>query len=179
MQRCAVLLFQNPRFSVLNFVSFAVSSLASVQRVGEQQLFALTCSCIVQGDIFSLGVMMYELFTMCPLATKVCMGSTHGDHAAYAAKVRGGHREPLDKSWPQELRETIGLCWHDCPDIRPTAEDLLSMLSSLEGKVLYMDAYCPRKVVKASARSAQHAHQPHTADVATTGGAALPKCFVM
>lgn len=118
---------------------------------------------------------MHELFTMYPLTRR----NVHTDYGAYAAKVKAGYREVLDKSWPQALRETIGLCWHDCPDIRPTASELVTRLTSLEAKVLLMDAYCPRKVVHAHKHNAQHSSHVSPASTQRGAEAALPKCVVM
>ena len=93
----------------------------------------------MQGDMYSLGIIMYELFTMCPLATTACIGTKHTTTKAYTSKVHGGHREVLDESWPEGLRQAIGMCWHDCPDVRPSAAHLRNMLESLEPSIQQMD----------------------------------------
>lgn len=55
-------------------------------------------------DIFSLGIIMYELFSMCPLAKTVTETGKEEEFALYARRVADGHREPLDDSWPQQIQ---------------------------------------------------------------------------
>lgn len=60
----------------------------------------------VQVDVFSLGVIMYELFTTLPLADKVTKsgGDDDGEFEGYARLVAAGHREEMPASWPQQLK---------------------------------------------------------------------------
>lgn len=52
-----------------------------------------------QVDIFSLGVIMYELFTMTPMACMVSRSGVGGEMTAYAHSVALGHREPFPRAW--------------------------------------------------------------------------------
>ena len=56
----------------------------------------------VQVDIFSLGVVMYELLMMTPLACMVSMSG--GRQLAYAQCVALGHREALQRGWPSSVQ---------------------------------------------------------------------------
>jgi hypothetical protein len=58
----------------------------------------------LQVDIFSLGVIMYELFTMAPLAFLISLNGSEGEPLAYAQSVAIGHREGLPKAWPTSVK---------------------------------------------------------------------------
>lgn len=64
----------------------------------------LHVSGMVQVDIFSLGVIMYELFMMCPLAIRVHKSGEPDEFPNFARNVAAGHREALKPTWPQELK---------------------------------------------------------------------------
>lgn len=58
----------------------------------------------VQVDIFSLAIIIYELFSMCPLVKTVSQTGSEDEFEQYANRVACGHREPIDASWPQQLQ---------------------------------------------------------------------------
>lgn len=58
----------------------------------------------VQVDIYSLGIITYELFMMCPLSIRVHKSGEPDEFPNYACAVAAGHRETLKPSWPQELK---------------------------------------------------------------------------
>lgn len=61
----------------------------------------------MQVDIFSLGVIMYETFLMCPMVEKVSKSGTPDEFEVYAKLVSMGQRQPLKSSWPAALQVTI------------------------------------------------------------------------
>jgi hypothetical protein len=58
----------------------------------------------MQVDIFSLGIIMYELFAMNLVATRAHNSGAPDEFENYAKRVGNGHREPMRPSWPQSLR---------------------------------------------------------------------------
>jgi hypothetical protein len=61
-----------------------------------------------QVDIFSLAIVMFELFSM-NLMANIAQKSGDGDEfELYAQAVASGHREPLKDAWPDSLKV--------CPD---------------------------------------------------------------
>ena len=58
----------------------------------------------MQVDIFSLGVIMYETFLMCPMLEKVSKNGTPNEFEVYAKLVSMGQRQPLKPSWPKSLK---------------------------------------------------------------------------
>eukprot|EP00892_Ulva_mutabilis_P009310 jgi/Ulvmu1/6751/UM030_0086.1 len=101
-------------------------------------------------DIFSLGVITYELFMMCPLAIRVHKSGEPGEFPTYAKGVAAGYRETLKPSWPQELKDIISKCWDGNPDVRPSARDLVHLLTAASPAVEQMEAACKRGVVSAA-----------------------------
>jgi hypothetical protein len=55
-------------------------------------------------DIFSLGVIMYETFLMCPMLDKVSKSGNPDEFEIYAKLVSLGTRQPLKPSWPDSLK---------------------------------------------------------------------------
>lgn len=59
-------------------------------------------------DVFSLGIVMFELFTMTSLGGLVSSNGGGGPeddvYARYAQRVAAGHREKLPHTWPQSLQ---------------------------------------------------------------------------
>ena len=62
----------------------------------------------VQVDIFSLGIIMFELFSMNLVAILACKSGESDELPSYAARVAAGHREKLRPTWPQPLQ--VCLC---------------------------------------------------------------------
>jgi hypothetical protein len=58
----------------------------------------------LQVDIFSLAIIMFELFSMCPLSIKVQRSGAPDEFEMYAQAVAMGHREQFNRTWPQELK---------------------------------------------------------------------------
>ena len=63
-----------------------------------------TGDAFAQVDIFSFSVIMYELFSMCLVATLAHRSGAPNEFENYAHRVAGGHRETIKKSWPQALQ---------------------------------------------------------------------------
>jgi hypothetical protein len=59
---------------------------------------------LLQVDIFSLGVTMYETFLMCSMLEKVSKSGEAIEFEVYAKLVSMGQRQPLKPSWPQSLK---------------------------------------------------------------------------
>ena len=57
-----------------------------------------------QVDIFSLGVIMYELFLMCPMLEQVSKSGQAIEFEVYAKLGSMGQRQPLKTSWPESLK---------------------------------------------------------------------------
>lgn len=63
-------------------------------------------------DIFSLGVIMYELFGMNLMASIVQKSGTEEEFEVYATRVANGHREPMRDSWAEGLQVLrTRACW--------------------------------------------------------------------
>jgi len=84
-------------------------------------------------DVFSFGVMMYEMFTGRLLA---CRGEfMTGDEATVTAYVRAraeGARERIPTRWPPELRQLVAECWAQEPEDRPDFGQVVSRLRALQ-----------------------------------------------
>jgi len=80
-------------------------------------------------DIFSLGVLMYNLcYRVIPALTIMSNGDTE-DMLAYATRVADGFRQPLnDDKIPAELNSIIADCWSQNPSDRPCASKIVERL---------------------------------------------------
>ena len=58
----------------------------------------------LQVDIFSLAVLMYELFVMNLMASIVMKSGEEQEFENYADVVASGHRQPMRDSWPPSLQ---------------------------------------------------------------------------
>lgn len=63
----------------------------------------LWCVCS-QVDIFSLGVILYELCSMVLVASRVHQTGEPDEFEQYAHRVAGGYRQPLKPSWPPPVK---------------------------------------------------------------------------
>lgn len=63
----------------------------------------------LQVDIFSLAIVMYELFSMNLMANLVQKSGDPTEYECYALRVAAGHREELKASWPDGLKVRLSL----------------------------------------------------------------------
>ncbi|KAI8113767.1 hypothetical protein M9435_003759 [Picochlorum sp. BPE23] len=92
-------------------------------------------------DIFSFGVLMYNLcYRVIPSLMIMSNGDTQ-DMVVYAKQVADGFRQPLsDEKIPKQLNEIIESCWSHDPADRPSATKVVDMLTAvLESEVLDPD----------------------------------------
>ena len=68
----------------------------------------------LQVDIFSLAIIMYELFAMNLVATRAHNSGAPDEFENYAKRVANGHREPMRPSWPQNLKVRAGVVCRGC-----------------------------------------------------------------
>lgn len=64
----------------------------------------------VQVDIFSFGVILYEIFSKSLLLMAVCQTGYPGEAEHYAYRVAEGFRQPPLKTWPAALSALIHQC---------------------------------------------------------------------
>lgn len=55
-------------------------------------------------DVFSFGIILYELLTGVVLASRVAMQGQHEELLDYARQVANGHREAIPTHWPAQVR---------------------------------------------------------------------------
>lgn len=70
-----------------------------------------------QADVFSFGIMMYEIMHQYIMLMAVSVRGTYDELEAYCARVAGGYRPPLQDKWPEAVNSIIQvgvdaiLCW--------------------------------------------------------------------
>lgn len=100
-------------------------------------------------DLFSLGVVLWELFSGRTIASVVLAGAAGGavsDPAKvaelYAHRVARGFRPPLPADWPERVKALVSACWKTAPADRPTAAAVADELTAMikEGALAEWDA---------------------------------------
>lgn len=66
-----------------------------------------TCVCVLQADVFSFGIMMYEVLQRYIMLSAVAVRGTYDELEAYCARVADGYRPPLHSKWPAALSKLI------------------------------------------------------------------------
>lgn len=89
-------------------------------------------------DIFSLTVIIYEIFSKC-VATPADMVSS--EHYDYAFKVAQGYRPPLPLLWGLPLAQLVSSSWSQDPDERLSASGIAKKLQEIgeSGDIERMD----------------------------------------
>jgi len=86
-------------------------------------------------DIFSLGVIMYELFTGLALAARLYHAGTAVELRNHANRTSQGKRMPMPECFPSELSHVIESFWHQDPGQRPDALHALWQLQKLRPRI--------------------------------------------
>jgi hypothetical protein len=82
-------------------------------------------------DVFSLGVILYELFSRSLLLYTHTPANTPADSEAYAAHVSRGFRPLRPKSFQAGVWRVVERCWAADPTARPAAAWVLQQLQTL------------------------------------------------
>ncbi|KAF9157932.1 copper transport protein ctr1, partial [Actinomortierella ambigua] len=73
-----------------------------------------------KSDMYAFGMVMWEMAANCsePFKTQTSIG-------VVMELVRNGDREDIPDDTPEEFRRWIELCWHQDPDLRPHAHEIV------------------------------------------------------
>lgn len=91
-------------------------------------------------DVFSMGVMLYELFSRTLLIYTHTPANKPDDCEHYAARISDGYRPKRVRAMTDEVWELIEACWHQDPSARPAARDVLLRLQRLLAQAQAADA---------------------------------------
>lgn len=80
-------------------------------------------------DVFSFGVMMYELLSQKNLTVKYGLLNEPGTLSGYAERVAKGFREEIPIDWPDFIKCLISDCWDEDPARRPPFRDIINKLN--------------------------------------------------
>lgn len=62
---------------------------------------------VLQADVFSFGIMMYEVLQRYIMLSAVAVRGTYEELEAYCARVADGYRPPLHSKWPAAVSKLI------------------------------------------------------------------------
>lgn len=82
-------------------------------------------------DIFSFGIIMYELFMRTLMLTFVSCSGEPDEVENYARSVASGCRPQIPDTIPVKIAELIRKCWAGNPDDRPSASEIVRELESM------------------------------------------------
>lgn len=84
-----------------------------------------------KSDIFSLGVVIYELIQKTLLLVHVSASGSPRDVEKYAASIADGYRPYVPEVWPPELRKLVCDCWSHDPRKRPSSLEVFRRLENI------------------------------------------------
>jgi len=83
-------------------------------------------------DIFSLGVIVFELFSGLTVAARLMIAGDPMEFEHFAMRTaQNGERIPIPSSVPRPVAKAIESFWHQNPLVRPTADEAVQMLERL------------------------------------------------
>lgn len=86
-------------------------------------------------DVFSMGVMLYELFSRSLLIYTHTPANSPADCEHYASRIAEGFRPKRVKLITDEAWEIIDACWKQDPTARPSASEVYQKLQKLQQQV--------------------------------------------
>jgi serine/threonine protein kinase len=85
-----------------------------------------------QTDVYSFGLMLWELVTVMPLFPGVKGKQNITQH------VLAGNRPEIYEEWPKSLKTLLALCWHEDPNRRPLFREIQDKFDRV-----IIDVMCP------------------------------------
>jgi hypothetical protein len=80
-------------------------------------------------DVFAAAILIYQLFAQINITSQF---QNEVDAYNFAQRMCNGHRPRMPQKFPPKLRELLEAGWHEDPNQRPTASQLLSNLKRFE-----------------------------------------------
>lgn len=123
-------------------------------------------------DVFSMGVMLYELFSRSLLIYTHTPANNPEDCEHYAAQISNGFRPKRVKAMTDEVWELIEACWDQDPAARPAARVVLLRLQRLLAQAQAAEAAKgPKGFGKLFGRAGQEQAAAAAAPAASSGTA--------
>eukprot|EP00210_Caulerpa_lentillifera_P003494 g3334.t1 len=86
-----------------------------------------------KADVFSFGIIMYEVLCKMLLLTFVCCRGVPEEVENYAQGIALGNRPVVPEDWPESFATLVRQCWAQDPADRPSMNTIVSQLIDLRG----------------------------------------------